>query len=519
MNDHSAAQFALCIPEICQYICEQATKTDLCRLARTSRAFMEPALGRLWETMDSLEPLLKLISSLDMTSEWDHEDNRFFRRTWTIPRPIREDDWARFDEHARRIRILRCIDNSIVDFDIFYNLFLQRGRPLLPLLHHLHLTHQTSAKPTGTRAMVQNLVPFLSPSLISLNHYCESQHQFIIVDPGAEREELDRFFGMLPTLCPYLRTYVSSYPHPMISLQPFTQLSQLRSLDLRCISSGRPSGSSFDAQAIHILASLQSLETLCVRGVYGHCFDGVSGGRGFPSLRSLSISRFDSKGLSRFLDFIPPASLTKLTAFNMVSLTVGEVLPALQRFTPSLKEFFWTMRPSTALQATLDNSLLLIEPLLDLKHLEILHIAHMAYVRRISFLESHIERMSTAWPSLRIFGACSPLFTFDLSSLVASARQFPTLRSLKLHLDLQGGLAPLPVETLPRSNSIDNLTILSISPPTYDPGQLGQYIFDLFPHFVYFEPPTFESELGREVNELIKRRDQAIVPEADRSDS
>ncbi|KDQ50116.1 hypothetical protein JAAARDRAFT_591741 [Jaapia argillacea MUCL 33604] len=71
MGDHNAAQSALFISEIFQHICERATKMDSYRLALTSQAFKEAALGRLWEEMDSLEPLLKLIPSLGMTCERD----------------------------------------------------------------------------------------------------------------------------------------------------------------------------------------------------------------------------------------------------------------------------------------------------------------------------------------------------------------------------------------------------------------------------------------------------------------
>ncbi|KDQ61281.1 hypothetical protein JAAARDRAFT_578087 [Jaapia argillacea MUCL 33604] len=506
MNDLSAAQFALCISEICQYICQRATRVDLYRLAHTSRAFTEPALGRLWEKMDSPEPLLKLIPSLEMTSEWDEEAG-VDRRNWTIPaKPIPKDDWVRFDEYARRIRVLRDTNHSEFNFDIFYDLFLQRSCPLLPLLHQLHLT--SYRKPTGTRAVIQDLAPFLSPSLTSIAHFCKSEVRFVIVNPGAEREELDTFFRKLPALCPYLRTFASSYPHPMISLRPFTQLGQLRWLDIQCIS-GKTS--IFNAQAIHILASLEALETLRVRGVYGYCFQGITRGGGFSTLRSLSIRQYDGLGLSRFLDFLPPASLTKLTLSDTATLTVGEVLPALQKLTPSLKVLFWTMGPFTAFQAALDDNRHLIEGLLNFRSLEILHIDHPSSVKRISFGASDVQRMSTAWSSLRSFGACSPLFTFNPPSLIALAHQLPTLGSLALHLTLEDGI-PM-AGTLPQRNSLDTLLIFSISPLTFDSEQLAHYIFDSFPQLICFNSSPFEELHGR-VNELIKYRDQATLLES-----
>jgi hypothetical protein len=48
----------LMIPEICLQICEILPRNTLAAMARSCRAFEEPALSILWRRQDSLRPIM-----------------------------------------------------------------------------------------------------------------------------------------------------------------------------------------------------------------------------------------------------------------------------------------------------------------------------------------------------------------------------------------------------------------------------------------------------------------------------
>ena len=53
----------------------RASRIHLARLARTSTVYLEPALDRLWRSLDTLFPLLKILPAFVKTTSGTHVSN------------------------------------------------------------------------------------------------------------------------------------------------------------------------------------------------------------------------------------------------------------------------------------------------------------------------------------------------------------------------------------------------------------------------------------------------------------
>ncbi|KAI6011289.1 hypothetical protein EDC04DRAFT_2609953 [Pisolithus marmoratus] len=78
-------------------------RSTLCALARTCRAFHEPAMNLIWESLTSFEPILRNLSSASVVSKLDA------RPCLTLSRPLNDNDWnivRRLSSRVRRFRVL-----------------------------------------------------------------------------------------------------------------------------------------------------------------------------------------------------------------------------------------------------------------------------------------------------------------------------------------------------------------------------------------------------------------------------
>ncbi|KAH7906104.1 hypothetical protein BJ138DRAFT_671320 [Hygrophoropsis aurantiaca] len=135
-------------PEIMRIICSEVLEPSdpnsrrlFSRLARTCRAFKDPALNALWSYLPSLKPLIQCLPSdlwwLDLDS-----GNLTFRRAM-LPA-----DWAIFKDYAARVRTLGAATNNTPVFTIFQGIdfevisvlscTLARKNALLPNLRELN---------------------------------------------------------------------------------------------------------------------------------------------------------------------------------------------------------------------------------------------------------------------------------------------------------------------------------------------------------------------------------------------
>ena len=177
------------LDEICEYLHdEQDTQLDaeaarvsrrnLLWVALTCKAFLEPALDRLWRSLDSLFPLLRILPSFTQSDETyvsffflasyppDEPLSLFIFYRKVLRGNVTAEDWARFDWYARRIRkfcYTRDPDHLDIAMHVYFRIAQLRSTPLLPSLRHLHCPSTSQ-----NDFLISGICLFLSPSLQTL---------------------------------------------------------------------------------------------------------------------------------------------------------------------------------------------------------------------------------------------------------------------------------------------------------------------------------------------------------------
>ncbi|KAL6297937.1 hypothetical protein BKA93DRAFT_109526 [Sparassis latifolia] len=116
---HHALEMDDIIPEVVHHLRprENADRHALAQLARTRRSFCVPALDILWESMDDVLPLLKILSS---SLAWKPSGPA--SPVYTLHRPFCRSEWLRFQSYARRIHSLCLRPRCHIDPSVFGHL-------------------------------------------------------------------------------------------------------------------------------------------------------------------------------------------------------------------------------------------------------------------------------------------------------------------------------------------------------------------------------------------------------------
>ena len=165
--------------EICEYLHDEEDdssglahtgKQNLLWAGLTCKAFLEPALDRLWRSLDSLFPLLRILPSFTQS---DGTYVSFFFGFFILSHyrkvlrgNVTPEDWVRFDWYARRIRnfcYTRDPDNLDIAMHVYFRIAQLRSTPLLPSLRNLHCPSTSQ-----NDFLICGICLFLSPSLQSL---------------------------------------------------------------------------------------------------------------------------------------------------------------------------------------------------------------------------------------------------------------------------------------------------------------------------------------------------------------
>ncbi|KAJ7614472.1 hypothetical protein FB45DRAFT_1110221 [Roridomyces roridus] len=156
---------ALCIPEIVAMICEAGVYLEdyefnwntLTSLARTCKAFQDPALDVLWSSQSTMMNVLKCMPG-DIW-EWPDENEVAVE----LQRPIIPTDWERPFFYAHRVK---RFDNSLdVQYGRLFYETLQMclpGEPLFPNLQSMNWTSENDG------VLFPYLRSFLGPRLRTL---------------------------------------------------------------------------------------------------------------------------------------------------------------------------------------------------------------------------------------------------------------------------------------------------------------------------------------------------------------
>ncbi|KAG9034096.1 hypothetical protein FRB95_013865 [Tulasnella sp. JGI-2019a] len=180
----SPSHQALSVPDILDEILERSTNSTRAVAARLSSQWLDVALEKLWKDLDSVLPLLTLISPLSNTGaiiSFTHTPNNV--------------DWSRFNIYARRVRSIGWNDEKgVLSNDIFAQIFFQRphAHPLLPNIETI--TWNASKEST-----LMQFLPMVCDSLTALklriNAPCPAQTVISTLknlnDRGVHLENLD----------------------------------------------------------------------------------------------------------------------------------------------------------------------------------------------------------------------------------------------------------------------------------------------------------------------------------------
>ncbi|KAI6007680.1 hypothetical protein F5J12DRAFT_720365 [Pisolithus orientalis] len=100
----------LCVDEILRVVfrCIEDRST-WCALARTCRAFTEPATDLIWETLTAVEPILQHLPSA-RTERLGFGDRG---RCLALSRPLSDDDWSIIRRLSSRVHRLHTLFNAM----------------------------------------------------------------------------------------------------------------------------------------------------------------------------------------------------------------------------------------------------------------------------------------------------------------------------------------------------------------------------------------------------------------------
>ncbi|OJT12736.1 hypothetical protein TRAPUB_10721 [Trametes pubescens] len=136
---------------------EAELRSTLLRCSLVCKTFCDPALSALWWRLDNLVPLLRLLSCFVPTKVkrkgrvrqgGDPKDDTLY----VLKGELSPKDWARFRQHARRMRVLNFPKIASVTPHIVSQLSKWNdGAPLLPGLKELTWL---PAAPTDTAALL-----------------------------------------------------------------------------------------------------------------------------------------------------------------------------------------------------------------------------------------------------------------------------------------------------------------------------------------------------------------------------
>ncbi|KDQ52878.1 hypothetical protein JAAARDRAFT_39827 [Jaapia argillacea MUCL 33604] len=388
---------ALGVAEICREVCKHIKhsghhrwRADLANLSRCYRLLSNTALDVLWDELDSIEPLLKLLPSYQ---EVQKPTRRRVQTIYTIVEPIDVVHWTVFDKYSRRIHKLRFKPPRHIDPVVYSTLHKYKDGSLLPSLRILEW--ERDDRPF-TGDMAKEMLPFLSPSLRRINILtsCHPDHSLAEV---IEDDDLHNFLGALPRCSPSLENLNLIGHMPQVPLDFVTEFKAITSLHIGNIIMGecQLTGPILQELSTRPLLSHLTLDVTSLR------VDDVSGWKGFPALRSLEITDGRFIIVSCLLDSL---STTTLSSFSMSTSKpgfwddCGPLFESLARFAPSLRSLTLATEATPSSDINKNIPISLITPLLSLSALTHFHFSFQHITLRL--MDADTRTLASSYPSL-----------------------------------------------------------------------------------------------------------------------
>ncbi|KAF8421110.1 hypothetical protein L210DRAFT_3766196 [Boletus edulis BED1] len=238
--------FNHCCPSTLRTNQHKKATSDLAALARTCRAFKEPALDVLWSVLIDLSPLTRCLPEASHPSRLFPGD-----RLYSFSRSLTQTDWDILYGYTRRIQSVQDFDNELDRESIKILSMPPTTRPLFPNLRVLQCAYTEITMPLlqlplpslvslqvdfeNSQLFQSSLVSFLkfSPNITRLCiSMCQTEGTFSKI----ERSYICRWQNLRTVICPEITLDVDALVH-LSHIPALTNLSFMLSVTLQTFSS------------------------------------------------------------------------------------------------------------------------------------------------------------------------------------------------------------------------------------------------------------------------------------------
>ncbi|KAJ3544447.1 hypothetical protein NMY22_g2771 [Coprinellus aureogranulatus] len=431
------------LAEICEYLAPyddleadpeqvQAARRYLALLALTCKAFLEPALDRLWRSLDTLYPLFRILPAF-VRADGTH----------VLRGRIEPEQWERFDWYARRVKrfcYTRDPDSLDIAMHVYFRIAQLRSTPILPALRHLYCPDISQSD-----FLISGVCLFLSPSLQTLEFFKITSVEDKLTGTflhtlWIDGAQLDTIAFRGGGLSPGTLDLILNFP-------------TLRSLELTGM------GPALELDWLKKLGTTLTLNSLTLDFTNSH-IETVETELGFRDLKRLTITAPLAFTRS-FLPHIAAPALEMIAAHTPSDTSterIGFIGEVIERWGSSLREFSLVHFGDTANSE--DIQMITISPLLPLKQLTGFRLEGY----NIDFTNDNLRILGSHWPNLTElllpYAAGADRVRPTISALRILAGLCPKLKHLRLPLDTAQIPAAIP-PTIPFSPIVPSTQDLS----------------------------------------------------------
>ncbi|KAG0695073.1 hypothetical protein DFH29DRAFT_814543 [Suillus ampliporus] len=422
--------------------------SDLARLARTCRSFMECALDTLWRTQHSLSPLIMCLPR----STWEiHCSNILY-----LTRPPTESEWTRFDVYSRRVKSFSYPKqtNMIRLHEDALPLLLAERHPqsLFPSLSSLDFSILSCS--SSNFPLIKG---FLSPKLTNLTFtlprkMCPQGIYGVLED--------------LPRKATHLESVAISSFFPVTSCELNVLTHELPHLRRLVVSNAIR----ISAENMLNIASLRYLSELALNIQPDFDADMLCGRayNTFPALQHLSLAAYDLPQCTSLVSLISPPRLEELSVSYDVQAPSSTVASFLSAIGTSLRSI--SLRHNIQADTTAGTPFIFypstFSPLLACRNLRTIKLLKLG---TLNLDDEFITAAAKAWSELKELQLCSLPWSsiipsISLNGLTALTQHCPQLARVYLTLDARdipelpdGGLSVVGAQFLEVLNIRDSV--------------------------------------------------------------
>ncbi|KAG8919997.1 hypothetical protein FRC01_000983 [Tulasnella sp. 417] len=424
----------MAVPELLDGVLSFATLPTLASCAVVCQRWSQVALDRLWKQLDSILPLLELVTSLEMLEDIAL---RVPDALEALSDDLSEADWSRFHYYANRVRTLSYSDRESHHRGSTAPKIVPEAIAMLCLHHPADLTilpHLEVLK-WCTKGSVAPILPFLSSQVKSLE-----------VELTGDSPSINSFFYALGGRNLNLKAFTLQTPTRAMKIEESLQKAIRTWKNLETLKVPpyylRPS-------ILNATSSLPNLTVLQIDYTHHNPYDEAAvvqklPENAFPQLESFGFNCDPASAQTLVQRY--PGLFSKLTSVHIGEAggindkEVSNFLRCLGEKCAQLASISLNFRLGSGRgnEEVSPLTFKVLEHLFPCEELQVLEIGHPY---PITFNETDVERMGAAWPELTVLNICNePHSTIPISGdmgnslhiLSAFAKYLPLMEDLGL---------------------------------------------------------------------------------------